>query len=329
MERKIWITGIWGDAILQAASGLENENDVQIIRDDFTIEDKFRKIYKIINKKLRGHGLCCFQWLLETRMFDKFYRLSGCRFQENTQNYIVIFNSALLHYYSKGYLKRLKKKNSNIKYILYIVDPMPDGVWKRITQMQEAFDKILTAHPYNTKRYGFEYFPFLYTPPEYTPIQQVSKQIYFCGVVDEHRYEVIRQFIEKCKENSVSYEIHMFRAERYEKILDVGVYYGLVPYDENIARAVNSNCILEIVRDNFIGFTQRYYEAVVFNKKLLTNNAEIKEYAYYDERYMQYFERVEDIDWDWVKEDIEVDYNYQRDFEAKPWKLNLLKVIEQ
>ena len=102
----------------------------------------------------------------------------------------------------------------------------------------------------------------------------------------------------------------------------------MVPYEENIARAVNNNCILEIVRENFIGFTQRYYEAIVFNKKLLTNNAEVKQFAYYDERYIQYFEKVEDIDWKWVQEETEVDYKYRGDFDPKKWKENLKRVME-
>lgn len=328
MDVKIWVTGIWGEANLQAVSGIEDEKDAQIIKDDFICEDIFRKVYRFINTKLGGHGLKILDCLLETRLFDRFYKLSECNFQENTQNYIVIFNSALMHYYSTGYLNRLKKKNGNIKYILYLIDPMPNGLWNRIVKMQGAFDRILTAHPYNTRKYGFQYFPFIYTPPKYIPLEQEQKQLYFCGVVDDHRYELIKQFIERCKEHGISYEVHMFRAERYAKIDDADVHYGLVPYDENVARAINSNCILEIVRENFIGFTQRYYEAIVFNKKLLTNNAEIKEYAYYDERYIQYFERIEDIDWDWVKEDIEVDYKYQGDFEPKQWKQNLMKEVK-
>lgn len=327
MNYKIWLAGIWGEAISQAASGLEGEGDVEILRDDFDLKDQFKTIYRFINRKLGGHGLKLFQRLLETRVFDKFYRLSQCRFEENVQNYVVIFNSALLHYYSNGYLNRLKKKNKNIKFILYIIDPMPDGVWERITQMQGSFDQILTAHPYNTKKYGFAYFPFIYTPPLYQPVAEDKKQLYFCGVVDEHRYEMIQQFIAKCKEEKITYEIHMFKAERYAPIEDENVHYGLVPYEENIARAVNSNCILEIVRENFIGFTQRYYEAVVFNKKLLTNNAEIKDYAYYDERYMQYFKNIEDIDWAWVQDEAEVDYQYQGDFEAGQWKSKLLQVM--
>ena len=62
------------------------------------------------------------------------------------------------------------------------------------------------------------------------------------------------------------------------------------------------------------GLSLRPYEAVCYNRKLLTNNKSILDFPYYDSRYMQYFETVEEIDWDWVKEDIPVDYGYDCKF---------------
>ena len=134
--------------------------------------------------------------------------------------------------------------------------------------------------------------------------------------------------LDACRENEVSREMHLFKAEQYLLPEDADIHYGLLPYEENIAKILESNCILEIVREGFIGFTQRYYEAIVYNRKLLTNNAEIKELPYYDERYMQYFEKPEDIDWDWVKDPEEVDYCYQGDFSPAAWKENMIRVMQ-
>lgn len=333
MRRKIWIAGIWGYAILQAVSGLENGvmGDVEIIGEDFTLKEQFRMIYRFINTKLSGHGLGILQRLLETGLFDRYYRLTQYDFNEYDENDIVLFNSALMHYYSAGYLRRMRKRIKNAKFILYIIDPMPEeagGVWGRITQMQGEFDKILTAHPYNTKHYGFQYLPYIYTPPALVTVKQEPKDLFFCGTIDDQRYDMIKHFLEICRQKDVSYEAHLFKAEKYEKIEDKDVYYGLIDYDENVSKALYCNCILEIVRENFVGFTQRYYEAVVFNKKLLTNNPNIKELEYYDERFIQYFETIDGIDWDWVKEVCEVDYGYQGDFSPEKWEERLLYILE-
>lgn len=324
---KIWITGIWGEAILQSVLGLETDGNVEIIAEDFRLKTQIAKIYQIIIRRLGGKGRWLLQKALENRMLDRFYKLTECDFSQSAMNDIVIFNSALVHYYSKGYLKRLKKRVSNIRLVLYIVDPMPNGIWDRITDMKDQFDIVLTAHPYNANRYGFQYLPFIYTPPRIASHHEAGKELYFVGTIDGHRYEMIRQFIAQCRKHEISYEMHFFRGERFERIEDADVYYGLLEYRENVERAVNSNCILEIVRDNFVGFTQRYYEAIVFNKKLLTNNKEIKNMPYYDEHFMQYFEKVEEIDWNWVRESVEVDYHYRGDFSPERWKSRLLEMI--
>ena len=70
-------------------------------------------------------------------------------------------------------------------------------------------------------------------------------------------------------------------------------------------------------------------EAVIYNKRLITKNEEIKELPYYDSRYMQYFEKIEDIDWEWLRTDEKVDYHYKGDFSVQAWKQNLLQLLEE
>ena len=164
MKSKIWIAGIWGEANLNTVSGLEQEPDVTILKDDFAKHEQLQKIYQFIQRRLRGHGKRLLYCLLETPLLDRYYQLSGCDFAGNEQNYIVIFNSAIFQYYSAGYFKRLKKKYKNIKLILYIIDPMPNGMLPRIDGMRQVFDKILTVHRYNAKRYHIEFFKHIYTP---------------------------------------------------------------------------------------------------------------------------------------------------------------------
>lgn len=333
MKRKIWIMGIWGYPILEAVSGIKSDSlaDVEIIGEDFAWKEQLRKIYRFFNRRLGGRvGVWILQRLLETKAFDRAYKLSYCDFSRYDEHVIVIINSALMHYYSSGYLRRMRKKIKNVKFILYIIDPMPKekgGVWDRIVRMEGEFDTILTAHPYNTKHYGFQYFPYIYTPPKIIPVEQEFRHLYFAATMDDDRNKMIRQFLVKCKEQNLSYEMYFYKGEKYEKIEDPNVHYGAIPYDENVSRAVNCNCILEMVRENAVGFTQRYYEALVFNKKLLTNNPSIKELEYYDERFMQYYDNIDEINWEWVREKSVVDYGYQGDFNPQRWKERLLENV--
>lgn len=327
MTKKIWIAGFWGDGALNMLSALEKDADVEILKDDFAKHEQLRKAYRVVSTKFGGHGRGFLYALLETRIWDKYYKLSDCHFEENEQNYIVIFNSAMTQYYSYGYFKRLKKKYGNVKFILYIVDPMPNGMLPRLGRIQKIFDKVLTMQLYNTKRYGIDFFQGLYTPITVQP--EIRKtDLYYVGVVDAYRYDLLNKMVAICNEKNIRFEMHFFKAESFPMIDNPSVHYGQVPYDINVRKLNESNCILEVVREDFVGVTQRYYEAVVYNKKLLTNNPEIKALPYYQEAYIQYFEKVEDIDWDWVRNDVKVDYHYQEDFSPRQWKKRLLDMME-
>lgn len=48
-----------------------------------------------------------------------------------------------------------------------------------------------------------------------------------------------------------------------------------MPYEKLLMLTQLSNCIFDMTQVGQTGVTFRYYEAVVYNKKLLTNNREI------------------------------------------------------
>ena len=96
------------------------------------------------------------------------------------------------------------------------------------------------------------------------------------------------------------------------------------PYKEVLESTLKANCILEIVRPGQVGFTLRTFEAVVYNKKLLTNNENIKDFKFYNPQYMKIFKKIEDIDWKWVHETLNVDYHYDDSFSP----LRFIKEIE-
>ena len=77
---------------------------------------------------------------------------------------------------------------------------------------------------------------------------------------------------------------------------------------------LKGSVILEVVQEGQVAPTLRPYEAVIYNRKLLTNNPNIKKFPYWDSKYMRYFSCVEDIDWKWVKDNTEVDYKYDGRF---------------
>lgn len=82
-------------------------------------------------------------------------------------------------------------------------------------------------------------------------------------------------------------------------------------YKDTLKDMASSNCILELVTPNQSAtYTLRDYEAIIYNKKLLTNNKDIFKFPFYNKEYMKYFEDIEDVDFNWIKKDLEIDYKY-------------------
>lgn len=82
---------------------------------------------------------------------------------------------------------------------------------------------------------------------------------------------------------------------------------------------LKASCILEIVQKGQIASTLRPFEAVVYNRKLLTNNKCILSFSFYDPRFIQCFEDTSKIDWGWVVDGVLAEYEYKNDF--SPLKL--------
>ena len=70
-----------------------------------------------------------------------------------------------------------------------------------------------------------------------------------------------------------------------------------------------------MIFNNRFNFTLRTREAIIYNKKLITNNKRIKEKSFYKEKYINVFKSSSDIDVEFVLRDQNVNYaNYQEEF---------------
>lgn len=96
-----------------------------------------------------------------------------------------------------------------------------------------------------------------------------------------------------------------------------GIEYGdrYMPYYEMLYKTVNSRCVLEINQEGAVGYTSRFLEAVIYGKKLITNNPSIKASKFYDERFICCVNDIDEIYPSFVMADVgEVDYHYCGEF---------------
>ena len=99
-----------------------------------------------------------------------------------------------------------------------------------------------------------------------------------------------------------------------KKVKGLSVSYSDIPYERIISEVKSSNCIFEIVQDGQSAQTIRYFEAVCYNKKLLTNNYNICNLPFYNSNFMKSFQTFDDIDLEWVRRKEDIDYGYKNEF---------------
>lgn len=181
---------------------------------------------------------------------------------------------------------------------------------------KKVFDRVFTFDPNDAKKHNME---LCFTPYSRINVERVEEnsQLYFCGT-DAGRMYLLYQLWQNARRKSIAVKFDLVGCQQFKQFFeeDSKVYFheAHVKYPQLLVEMQKSSCILDVTQYGQAGFTLRPYEAVVYNKKLLTNNKRIFEFQFYDERYMRYFEKIDDIDWEWLKEPANVDYGYNGEF---------------
>lgn len=258
----------------------------------------------------------------------KWYRSVNIEIEENVENYLIVFDLALACVPISVIKKAINKPN--VKSVLIMINAVASSDIRHSKREIESigWDEIYTFDRGDAQKYGYKYLGCCYySKYDEEKLNEVStsdkrSDIYYIGTLLNCRKQLTLSVYEWLRQNELSIEFHLFKSgiERYETFpyADEIDYYtsnrGLIPYKDILASIIKSNVILEIVQYHQSGPTLRYFEAVCYNKKLLTNNPYIHTFPLYDERYMKVFQNVEDIDIKWICEVIDVDYHYNNEF---------------
>lgn len=118
--------------------------------------------------------------------------------------------------------------------------------------------------------FNMRFFPQFYRFIESTESKDMKYYFFFCGR-DKGRKDTIEFYKEK---------LTPFGKCKFV-VMSEGQTTDPIPYNEYVEYVKNSRVLCEAVQKNQIGLTVRSIEALFFNKKLITNNAEMKKYDIY------------------------------------------------
>jgi hypothetical protein len=185
----------------------------------------------------------------------------------------------------------------------------------QVIQQSGIFDQVLTFDKNDAEKFGWLYCLCYYSKMDIAP-QKITSELYFVGKISigrEYRFPIVKECYRLLSEKGLCATF---------KLLGDGQFSGPgiqfidqpIEYMQTLHDIQSCNCILEIVKEGQGGPTLRYFEAICYNKKLLTNNPAVVDLPFYDERYIRVFNTASDIDIDWVARREPVDYHYDGRF---------------
>ena len=269
------------------------ENKILNILFRISFSQKINRILKVPFKyKL-------FEMIVKKQIFEKNYPM------------VYIFASG---WYDKKILGWLQKKHPEIYRTIYFDDTINFNMqhindFNPNTLLKE-FDCVFCYDPVEAQKYNFIHIDaFLSKKTKIDLGNCMKSDIVFIGKAKE-RLPLIKQVYNKLEKR---FKCDFIIIDSYENLKrDKGIKYvqGNIPYMEYLKHENSSNCILEVLKSDANGQTLRCWEAVYYNKKLLTNWKGIFNFKYYNPHFMSYFSSVDDIDLKFLASQETVNYEY-------------------
>ncbi|MBD5467254.1 MAG: hypothetical protein HDR21_03760 [Lachnospiraceae bacterium] len=246
---------------------------------------------------------------------------------------IIVINDVHPCINNVTFLRYLKRKY-HARLVLLIVNQIADKKHPRfgrqdLDKLRSIFDVMVSADRADAERFSLEYVPNIYSKRDFCGSKK-AVSLYYTGKNKSGREQILTEFVKRLREAGISFSFSL------TGVSDTGKRKGIKEkafrgYPEILREVQDAECLLEILEDRQTSMTLRYMEALCYNKKLLTNNQNIIHLAGYDERYMRIFDpnHVEDIDLEFVRQRVDVKYDYNNEYSPENFMRKVLKLLRE
>lgn len=219
--------------------------------------------------------------------------------------------------YPLEYIKYLKNKYADCRFVLIYRD-LRRVVAKYRSELIDhpIFDLQMSIDRVECEKYGMVYFHEFESKID-IPISKnyPESDVFFAGKVKDRlprlieAYNIFTKAGLKCK-------YYLTGVPLEQRISLEGVEYADKPmsYKEMLYHTVNSRCVFEINQADAVGFTSRFLEAVMYNKRLITDNKDVMQSKFYNGNNILCIRSMKDITPSFVLKEDKVDYNYCGEF---------------
>lgn len=188
-----------------------------------------------------------------------------------------IFSGATAIWSKSGLTNYLKSKYAGAKFVCFYQDIIASYKDFTINQAKSYFDLVISYDKVDAEKYGILYHPTQYTKIIIPQNDLLSESdIYFVGAAKNRlgtiikAYEYFKKIGLKCDFNITDVAL---KDRKYVNEIN---YINRMSYIENLQHIEKAKGILEIMQEGAVGFTLRMWEAITYNKLLITDNKAIE-----------------------------------------------------
>lgn len=242
-------------------------------------------------------------------------------------------------WYYPNYIKYLKKKYKNAKFIMYFSDTIESKLKSiytlNIEKVKNEFDIVLSYNLSDVKKYNLKYTSIYYSRISSKKEKILSSKypkvdIIFIGA-ERNRLEIIEKLYKKFKELNLECYFYVVTKNKVKLKEKNGIIFSnkIMDYEEYLGRMLSANYILEVIDPNTIGCTLRFWDAIMYNKKLISNYKYLKESKFYSKEKMLYYNDIKDIDNNFFKDKSSINYNYKNENSPINFLNRIKEVLEE
>lgn len=236
--------------------------------------------------------------------------------EEGVKYHIVTFFAPTFR--PNSYWKKLKEKY-DVDYTVYMLNSVDSYFvtkYNLYIDMQK-FDSevgikhILTSQKEDAEKYGFQFCLCAMSKFEVETPDQTETDLYLLNAA-KGRLGKFHEVYQAAKNyGGIKLDFRIVGVQKKDQLYPNEIIYNkTLNYMDNLSNIMKSNCIFEVLGQSMTSPSNHWLEAVLYNKKLLTDNKDVVNMPFYNPDYIHFYEKPEDIDWEWVKERIPVGYHY-------------------
>lgn len=232
---------------------LKNKKDIYFfnkISKKYNIEELYflntdKPLFKLLKKvKISILG----KWKNEINKYDKF----------------IIFESL----YNEKVAKKIKRTKKENKVIVYFWNYIDDN--NKYILNDKNIDEFWTFDKNDAQKYNMKYNPQFYTKNVKIQDEQNKYDVLFLGRPKTRKKDIV-ELEKKLEEEGIQTNFKIIENEK-----------DYVSYDEYLKMIAESKCILDYNQEGQVGLSLRPMEALFLERKLITNNTDIKNYDFYN-----------------------------------------------